>query len=163
MFRSLSMPPQLGNMIPIIADRGMWLSHFMRQTLKRFVMPLLLVLTACGSSNAVNDTPHEPDIYGREPDPALVPVTDLNAKKVRELLNAGLLIVGQREAACYSGLFTTCDGFDALYLGKDQGQHSLADYACPGTKEPSDEWKCRRLNPPYEPNGGFKPNIKAHK
>lgn len=113
-----------------------------------------LVVTACG-----DDSPrHAGDPWGRKPDPALAPVTDVDAPIVQELYREGYLIVGQREVGCDAGPDVACDGFDALYLGRDKiDEGSAAEFACPGTEAPVDQWKCRRLNPPYVPNGGFKP------
>lgn len=114
-----------------------------------------LFIAACG----VDTSNDRSDPWGREPDPALAPVTDVDAATVRELYREGYLIVDQRETGCDAGPEVHCDGFSALYLGRDNetDEDSPAEFACPGTKAPVDQWKCRRLDPPYVPNGGFKP------
>jgi hypothetical protein len=118
-----------------------------------FLIPFL-VTTACG----VDTSTDRSDPWDREPDPALEPVTDVDAATVKELYREGYLIVDQRETGCGAGPDVYCDGFSALYLGRDNetGKESAAEFACPGTKAPVDQWKCRRLDPPYVPNGGFK-------
>lgn len=99
------------------------------------------------------------DPWGRERDPALAPVSDPNAQTVKQLSDAGFVVVGQRETACDAGPEIACDGFDAVYLGKqtDADRVGAAEFACPGTDAPPDNWRCRKLDPPYVPNDGFAP------
>ena len=127
----------------------------MRRKLSVVLLVPFLVITACG----VDSSSDPSDPWERKPDPALAPVTDVDAPIVQELYREGYLIVDQRETGCDAGPDVYCDGFSALYLGRDNktGEESAAEFACPGTKAPVDQWKCRRLDPPYVPNGGFKP------
>ena len=80
---------------------------------------------------------------------------------VSELLGRDYVVVGMREVGYACGPDCTGDGFSALYLGKDAGpdKPSLAEYACPGTGQHSDTWKCRTLPTPYVPNGGLAPEV----
>lgn len=125
--------------------------RFSKAELLRPAILLILLASACDRT----------DPRGREPDPALAPVSDTNARTVKELLAAGYFIVDQRETACDAGPGIACDGFDAVYLGKEAGteKDEPAEFACPGTEAPSDDWKCRELDPPYVPNGGFRPLV----
>lgn len=122
----------------------------------RLAIMLALLASACHGPKE-----HGADARGREFDPALRPVHDPSARTVKDLLAAGFLIVDVREIGCDAGPGIVCDGFDALYLGKDGAidKVDLAEFACPGTEAPSDDWKCRKLDPPYVPNGGFPPVI----
>lgn len=119
---------------------------------------LCLTLCACQDVTSVSEGRRE-DPWGRQPDPMLAPVEEAHAPTVKELIRQGYLVVDQRESADYG---PPCNGdcFDALYLGKEGGpsnKQPLAEFACPGTDENSDLWKCRILRPPYVPNAGFKP------
>ena len=120
----------------------------------RLAIVLVLLTSAC---NGPNESSADP--WGREPDPALALVSERDAPTVKALVARGFLIVDERGAACDGGSNAICDGFDALYLGRENGRdgEALAEFACPGTEAPSDEWKCRELDPPYVPNGGFRP------
>lgn len=122
--------------------------------MKRLLFTLLLVTSGCESDRTS-------DPWGREPDPALAPVTDPQAPTVKELLAAGFFVVDQRETACDAGPGIACDSSDAVYLGREEeiDKDGPAHFACPGTDAPSDNWKCRALDPPYVPNGGFKPVV----
>jgi len=129
----------------------------MRQNLPLGLLFSFFFMTACG----IDTSSDRSDPWGREPDPALSPVSDLNAPTVKELIDQeGFLIVDQRETGCDAGPDVHCDGFSALYLGREGkvDEQSPAEFACPGTEAPSDQWKCRRLDPPYVSNGGFKPD-----
>ncbi|XHS00642.1 hypothetical protein ACFB49_22410 [Sphingomonas sp. DBB INV C78] len=100
------------------------------------------------------------DPMGRVPDPMLSPVTDADAPTVKAIEGRGYEIVGMREAACDPRTTRACTGFDALYLGRggvEVNKSSVAEFACPGTSDPIEEWKCRILDPPYVPNDGFAP------
>lgn len=143
---------------PIVAVHKLSMLRRMKEMRRKLPLVLLipfLVITACG----VDSSSDLSDPWGREPDPALAPVTDVDAAIVKELFREGYLIVDQRETGCDAGPDVHCDGFSALYLGRDNeaGEESAAEFACPGTKAPVDQWRCRRLDPPYVPNGGFKP------
>lgn len=122
--------------------------------LSRLALLLALFASACDTSKDKKTDP-----WGREPDPALTPVNDVRARRVKELLAAGFVIVDQHETACDAGPGIACDGVDAVYLGRESGvdKDDLAEFACPGIKAPYDEWKCRELDSPYVPNGGFRP------
>jgi hypothetical protein len=130
--------------------------------LKQLFIALALTTAACGNGDRGSQSA---DPFGRDADPALAPVTDTDAKTVKELRDAGYWIVDQREAGCYAGSDVACDGFDALYFGKENNrdEESLAEFACPGTKAPVDTWKCRPLDPPYVANGGFNPVVQDSK
>ncbi len=130
-----------------------------RRILVRMFLAPILATGACGSDTS----DRLKDSSDRQPDPALAPVTDTNAITVADLDRQGFLIVDQREAGCDAGPGVHCDGFSALYFGggNEAGKDAVAEYACPGTKAPVDQWKCRRLDPPYVPNGGFKPAAKG--
>jgi hypothetical protein len=130
----------------------------MRTTLA--VALALFLCSACSDPNPVIHSKDKVD-YGHKPDPMLAPVTSANAPTVRELLSNGYEVVDQRETSEVCGRNCLSEGFDALYLGKietpviDGGK--LANYACPGTEDESDNWKCRALDPPYRPSGGLVP------
>ena len=101
----------------------------------RVVIPLLaLGLGGCGDEAV--------------PQHGLAPVLEANAPVVSELLSSGLVIVDMHEVACEAGPDVACDGFDALYLGREAGpdDRGVALFACPGTEEDSDNWKCREVN-----------------
>jgi hypothetical protein len=123
--------------------------------LRRLAIIFALFASACHAAKERTDP------WGRELDTALAPVLDSKARTVRELLAAGFVVVGQREIACDAGPGIACDGFDAVYLGKEIGidRNAPAEFACPGSQVPYEDWKCRELHPAYVPNGGFKPRI----
>lgn len=131
--------------------------HWLRRSL------LILCLSVCACQDQENAlAPRQEDPWGRQPDPMLAPVEDIHAPTLKVLLSQGYVIVDQRESP---DVGPRCKGdcFDALYLGKEGGPSDrtpLAEYACPGTDEHSDQWKCRTLRPPYTPNGGFKPEVR---
>lgn len=122
----------------------------------RLAIMLLLLASACHGPKE-----HKAGGLGNDTDPALSPVTDAKAPTVKELLAAGYLIVDGREIGCDAGPGVACDAFDAAYLGKQGviGKREVAEFACPGTEAPPDDWKCRKLDPPYVPNGGFRPVV----
>ncbi len=122
----------------------------------RLATLLMLLVGACHDPGA-----RAADPWGRERDPALAPVSETNARTVKQLSDAGFVVVDQRETACDAGPGISCDGFDAVYLGKptDADKVGTAEFACPGTDAPYEDWRCRKLDPPYLPNGGFAPMV----
>lgn len=93
-------------------------------------------------------------------DPNLASVTDDNAPTVKELIKQNYVVVDGLEVSQVCGKDCIAHGFSDIYLGKEgvsADERSLAEYACPGTDAPRDDWKCRALRPPYLPNGGLKP------
>lgn len=81
------------------------------------------------------------------PQHGLAPVSETDAPLVGDLIGSGLQIVEMNEVACDAGPEVYCDGFDALYLGRASGpdDKGVIMYECPGTDEPSDNWKCRKV------------------
>jgi hypothetical protein len=128
---------------------------------RRYLLILCLSVCACQDRESASK-PREEDPLERQPDPMLAPVEEADAPTLKALLSQGYVVVDQRESP---DVGPHCEGdcFDAVYLGKDGGPSDktpLAEYACPGTAEHSDQWKCRILRPPYTPNGGFKPEVR---
>lgn len=113
---------------------------------------LCLTLSACKSDSPTFT-------WSGNMDPNLKPVLDPNAPTVGHLTNKGYLIVDGYEVGLSCGPNCDGDGFSAVYLGSKgdlTGDKRLADYACPGTAEDFEKWRCRALIPPYVPNGGLR-------
>jgi len=89
----------------------------------------------------------------------LAPVTDKNAPTVGQLMSQGYLIADGLELGYTCGYDCVGHAFVDVYLAKEStppGRDTPAEYACPGTDADMDDWKCRALQPPYFPNGGYK-------
>jgi hypothetical protein len=124
----------------------------------RYLISLLIFFSICSCSEGKDY--YESDIPYDQRDPNLSPVTDENAPRIGDLIARGYLVVDQRDALVSCGFWCSHEGFDALYLGKETGvEKEVAEFACPGTDDKSNEWKCRALSPPYVPNSGYRPGI----
>ncbi len=81
-------------------------------------------------------------------DPRLVPVMELNAPTVGNLLKKGYVIVDSVEGSIVCGDDCITETFEHVFLGLEKGpdDNSVPEYAYPGDGKDMDDWKCRPLS-----------------
>lgn len=108
----------------------------MRQTIL-FSTALLVACNQVSGENAED----------KSGNPRLRPVTEMNSPTFGELRAKGYVIVDFVPTSFDCGKDCIGHAFESVFMGKEtkSDNQSLIEFACPGTKQEIDDWKCRSL------------------